>query len=96
MSEPGVDVTPAGVRRRVEAAWRRPRRRPPRARPGWSPAGKLAVRARIAALVDDASFVEDGRLANALAEEPAPPTAWSPAAALVDGRLWSWSRTTRP
>ena len=42
--------------------------------------GKLFVRDRIALLLDDGSFVEDGLLANA-AGDGLPPTAWSPASA---------------
>jgi acetyl-CoA carboxylase carboxyltransferase component len=50
--------------------------------------GKLPVRERIALLVDDASFVEDGQLANALvgAKEGFDPGAGLPADGVVTGR----------
>jgi acetyl-CoA carboxylase carboxyltransferase component len=75
----GVDVTPAGVRRRVEAAVAATAAPSTAGAARLAAAGKLAVRARIAALVDDGSFVEDGRLANALAEN-------LPADGVVTGR----------
>ena len=42
---------------------------------------KRFVRDRLARLLDPGSFVEDGLLANALADRSARPTAWSPASA---------------
>ena len=42
---------------------------------------KLFVRDRLALLLDEGSFVEDGLLANALAPTTCPPTASSPASA---------------
>ena len=47
--------------------------------------GKLFARDRIALLVDEGSFTEDGLFANAVAAA-CRPTAWSPAPATVDGR----------
>ena len=55
-------------------------RQPPHARPRSSSAqGKLFVRDRLALLLDEGSFVEDGAARQRRRRRPARPTAWSPA-----------------
>ena len=79
------DVSPEGVRRRVEAAMAATAAPSVAGVARLAAAGKLAVRQRISALVDPDSFVEDGRLANALAEG-LPADGVVTGRGLVDGR----------
>ena len=69
----------AGLRARIE------RGGAPRYHESATAAGKLFARARIAGLVDDGSFTEDGRYANALADG-LPADGVITGTALVDGR----------
>jgi acetyl-CoA carboxylase carboxyltransferase component len=62
------DPKVADVRRRLEAAHAASASPPEKAAAKLASQGKLYVRDRIALLVDEGSFVEDGRYANALAK----------------------------
>ncbi|MFC7491535.1 MULTISPECIES: acyl-CoA carboxylase subunit beta [unclassified Knoellia] len=62
------DPRVADVRRRLEAAHAASASAPEKAAAKLAAQGKLYVRDRIALLVDEGSFVEDGRYANALAQ----------------------------
>lgn len=66
-SNPSSDPRVADVRARLEAAHRASASAPEKAAAKLASQGKLYVRDRIALLVDEGSFVEDGRYANALA-----------------------------
>ena len=64
---PSSDPRVADVRARLEAAHVASASAPDKAAAKLSAQGKLYVRDRIALLVDEGSFVEDGRFANSLA-----------------------------
>ena len=66
-SSPSSDPRVADVRARLEAAHAASATAPEKAAAKLASQGKLYVRDRIALLVDEGSFVEDGRYANALA-----------------------------
>jgi len=66
-SSPSSDPRVADVRARLEAAHAASASAPEKAAAKLASQGKLYVRDRIALLVDEGSFVEDGRYANALA-----------------------------
>ena len=66
-SNPSSDPRVADVRARLEAAHAASASAPEKAAAKLASQGKLYVRDRIALLVDEGSFVEDGRYANALA-----------------------------
>ncbi|MDT0213489.1 acyl-CoA carboxylase subunit beta [Rothia sp. ARF10] len=66
-SNPSSDPRVADVRARLEAAHTASASAPEKAAAKLASQGKLYVRDRIALLVDEGSFVEDGRYANALA-----------------------------
>ena len=74
-----ADPELAGLRARIEGGGA------PRYHESATAAGKLFARARIAGLVDDGSFTEDGRYANALADG-LPADGVITGTALVDGR----------
>ena len=75
----GADHRLAGLRERVE------RGGAPRYHQSAEAAGKMFARVRIDGLVDDGSFTEDGRYANALADG-LPADGVITGTALVDGR----------
>ncbi|HYN29322.1 MAG TPA: acyl-CoA carboxylase subunit beta [Dermatophilaceae bacterium] len=79
VDDPGADPRVTDVRRRLHAAYRASAAPPDAARAKLDTQSKLYVRDRIALLVDDGSWVEDGRYANALA-------AGLPADGVVTGR----------
>ena len=79
MSSYPTDPKVEDVRRRIRAAHDASERPTDKAAAKLEAQGKLYVRDRIALLVDEGSFVEDGRYANALA-------AGLPADGVVTGR----------
>jgi acetyl-CoA carboxylase carboxyltransferase component len=64
----GTDAKVTDVRERLAAAHRASALPPEKAKAKLDSQGKLYVRDRIALLVDEGSFVEDGRYANAMAD----------------------------
>ncbi|HRW01914.1 MAG TPA: carboxyl transferase domain-containing protein, partial [Tetrasphaera sp.] len=66
--DPNADPKVADVRARLHAAYDASATPPPAAADKLAKQNKLYVRDRIALLVDEGSFVEDGRYANALAK----------------------------
>ena len=84
-SNPSSDPRVADVRARLEAAHAASASAPEKAAAKLASQGKLYVRDRIALLVDEGSFVEDGMFANALAEG-LPADGVVTGTATVDGR----------
>jgi len=77
--DPQVDPRVTDVRKRLSAAYEASAKAPDKARAKLDAQGKIYVRERIGLLVDEGSFVEDGRYANATA-------AGLPADGVVTGR----------